>query len=224
MIRLEQVSKVYGNGAVGLNNISLTIAQGSFMLMTGRSGSGKSTLLKLLYGAEQPTIGKVWVAGQPVHALKERELAMLRRRIGIIFQDYKLIPQRTVAENVAMVLVAQGLPPSEVKRCVPPALKMVGLTHKEHCFPEQLSGGEQQRVAIARAIIHRPPLLLADEPTGNLDTENSLQVLRILQRLHSLGVTILMTSHDTLVIKDWAHLTIHLHNGQIQNEREVVPA
>ncbi|MFN3927658.1 MAG: cell division ATP-binding protein FtsE [Pseudanabaenaceae cyanobacterium] len=221
MITLTAVSKIYDNGAIALDNVSLKVEQGTFMLLTGRSGSGKSTLLKLLYGAERPSCGEVWVAGKPVHTLKSRELAMLRRKMGIVFQDYKLIPQRTVAENVAMTLIAQGADPREIRRCVPPALKMVGLWHKEDCFPDQLSGGEQQRTAIARAIIHRPPLLLADEPTGNLDTESSLQVLKILHRLHSLGVTILMTSHDTLVIKDWQYPWIHLHNGRIQTQEAV---
>lgn len=216
MITLESVTKIYDNGSIALAGVSLHIPQGVFILLTGRSGSGKSTLLKLLYGAEKPTQGQVWVGGEPVHLLKERQLAMLRRKIGIIFQDYKLIPQRTVGENVAMALIAQGAPPAEIRRCVPPALKMVGLLHKEHCFPEQLSGGEQQRVAIARAIIHRPPILLADEPTGNLDTDNSLQVLKILQRLHKLGVTIVMTSHDTLIIKDWQGQIAHLHQGKLQ--------
>jgi len=213
MVSLEQVHKVYANGAIALNGINLTISKGAFVLITGRSGSGKSTLLKLLYGAEQPTTGQVFVAGTSLQNIQGKALAMLRRKIGVIFQDYKLIPNRTVKENVAMLLMAQGLAPSEIDKRVLPALKMVHLAHKQDCFPDQLSGGEQQRTAIARAIVNRPPLLLADEPTGNLDSENSLQILRILEKLHGLGVTVIMTSHDNLLIDNFAHTKMHLNNG-----------
>jgi len=213
MVALEQVHKVYANGAIALAGINLTIAKGAFLLITGRSGSGKSTLLKLLYGAEQPTKGQVFVAGTPLHKMQGNDLALLRRKIGVIFQDYKLIPNRTVKENVAILLMAQGLAPVEIDKRVFPALKMVHLAHKQDCFPDQLSGGEQQRTAIARAIVNRPPLILADEPTGNLDHENSLQVLKILEKLHGLGVTVIMTSHDHLLLANWRHTIVHLSNG-----------
>jgi cell division transport system ATP-binding protein len=215
MIDLRNVSKTYSNGSIALKDITLHIDQGEFVLLTGRSGSGKSTLLKLLYGAEIASAGTVTVAGTDMANLTDRQLAMLRRRIGVVFQDYKLIPNRTVRENVAMVLVAQGIPRADIDRAVTPALKMVGLMHKEFCFPDQLSGGEQQRVSIARAIVNRPPLLVADEPTGNLDQENSLQVLKILEKLHSLGVTIVITSHDVLVLNNFPHRLINLHRGVV---------
>lgn len=218
MIDLEHVSKLYSNGTIALRDITLHIDQGEFVLLTGRSGSGKSTLLKLLYGAELPSAGKVTMAGENMASLTDRQLAMLRRRIGVVFQDYKLIPNRTVRENVAMVLVAQGIPRAEIDRAVTPALKMVGLIHKEFCFPAQLSGGEQQRVSIARAIVNRPPLLLADEPTGNLDRENSLQVLKILEKLHGLGVTVVITSHDILVLENFPHRVVSLNRGVLEEE------
>jgi cell division transport system ATP-binding protein len=220
IVALKQVHKIYPNGAIALAGVNLTVAKGTFLLITGRSGSGKSTLLKLLYGAEQPTAGQVWVAGVCVPQTQGRALALLRRKIGIVFQDYKLIPNRTVKENVAVLLMAQGLAPTAIDKQVLPALHMVGMAHKQDCFPHQLSGGEQQRVAIARAIVNRPPLLLADEPTGNLDSANSLQVLRILQKLHDLGVTVVMTSHDRLVIDHFGwtpnHAIVHLNNGCLQ--------
>ncbi len=220
MVALEQVHKVYANGVIALAGVNLTLAKGKFLLITGRSGSGKSTLLKLLYGAEQPTAGKVMVAGVSVPHTQGKTLALLRRKIGVIFQDYKLIPNRTVKENVAMLLMAQGFSQAEIDKRLLPALKMVQMAHKQDCFPHQLSGGEQQRVAIARAIVNRPPLLLADEPTGNLDQENSLQILRIFEKLHNLGVTIIMTSHDSLLIDNFgrtpSHAIVHLNNGCLQ--------
>lgn len=215
MITLRGVTKTYENGSKALVNVSLEIKRGDFLFVTGPSGSGKSTLLKLLYGEERASDGDVVVDGYNLPALRGDRLAQLRRRIGIVFQDYKLIPRRTVLENVAFVLWAQGLPRKEIHRRLQPALKMVGLTHKADCFPEQLSGGEQQRVSIARAIVGTPPLLLADEPTGNLDPDNSWQVIKILKKLNSVGITVVVTTHDESLIRLSNHPTVQLRNGYL---------
>ena len=217
MVRMENVQKVYTNGAAGLNGISFDLLKGDFLFITGHSGSGKSTLLKLLYGAEQATYGDVIVNGINLAGLKGDNLAMLRRRIGIVFQDYKLVSSRTVSENVAFVLRAQGFSRQEIQRRLLPALKMVGLTDKANCFPNELSGGEQQRVSIARAIVNTPPLLLADEPTGNLDPENAWQVIKILKKLNSFGVTILVTTHDEQLVRAANHSVMQLRDGYVYN-------
>jgi cell division transport system ATP-binding protein len=167
IVSMANVDKVYTNGSVALSGISLTVKRGDFLFVTGPSGSGKSTLLKLLYGYERPTSGELLVGNEPIAQLRGNRLAMMRRRIGVVFQDYKLIPKRTVSENVAFVLWAQGFTRKEIHRRLWPTLKMVGLQSKANCFPDELSGGEQQRVSIARAVVNTPPLLLADEPTGN---------------------------------------------------------
>lgn len=215
IVKLENVRKTYANGAVGLRDVNVELYQGDFKFITGHSGSGKSTLLKLLYGAEQATDGEVFVNGFNLNGLKGNNLAMLRRKIGIVFQDYKLVPKRTVSENVAFVLMAQGYTYKEIQRRVQPALKMVGLLHKANCFPEELSGGEQQRTSIARAIVNTPPLVLADEPTGNLDPDNAWQVIKILKKLNSFGVTVLLTTHDEQLVRAANHPVLHLQNGYI---------
>ena len=215
MIALRGVTKTYANGSKALVNLNLEIKRGDFLFVTGPSGSGKSTLLKLLYGEERANEGDVVVDGYSLSTVRGGRLSHLRRRIGIVFQDYKLIPRRTVLENVAFVLWAQGLSRKEIHRRLQPALKMVGLTHKADCFPEQLSGGEQQRVSIARAIVGTPPLLLADEPTGNLDPENSWQVIKILKKLNSVGITVIVTTHDESLIRLSNHPTVQLRNGYL---------
>ncbi|MEO1619818.1 MAG: cell division ATP-binding protein FtsE, partial [Cyanobacteria bacterium J06632_3] len=197
IIALNQVSKVYANGTPALTNINLALNKGDFLFITGPSGAGKSTLLKMLYGQERPTAGQVHINGQDITQLKGNRLAMLRRRIGIIFQDYKLIPRRTVAENVAFVLHAQGYSRKEIARRLPVTLKMVGLQNKADRFPSQLSGGEQQRASIARAVVGTPPILLADEPTGNLDAAVGTQIADLLFSLQSAsGAALVMVTHD----------------------------
>lgn len=215
IVSLQGVSKTYENGSNALVNVSLDIKRGDFLFVTGPSGSGKSTLLKLLYGEERASEGDVLVDGCNLSTLRGDRLSQLRRRIGIVFQDYKLIPRRTVLENVAFVLWAQGLPRKEIHRRLQPALKMVGLTHKANCFPEQLSGGEQQRVSIARAIVGTPPIVLADEPTGNLDPDNSWQVIKILKKLNSVGITVIVTTHDESLIRLSNHPAVQLRNGYL---------
>ncbi len=218
-VSLRNVSKTYDNGSRALVNVNLNIGKGDFLFVTGPSGSGKSTLLKLLYGQERPCSGEVVIGDQSLTRLRGNRLAMVRRRIGIVFQDYKLIPRRTVAENVAFVLWAQGYTRKEIHRRLWPTLKMVGLQDKAKCFPDQLSGGEQQRVSIARAVVGTPPLLLADEPTGNLDADNSLQVVKILKKLNSIGITVIVTTHDEHLVRLSNHPVVQLRNGYLRHLR-----
>lgn len=216
MVKLREVTKIYSNGSRGLLDVNLEVKRGDFLFVTGPSGSGKSTLLKLLYGEERPTDGEVMVDNCNVAQLRGHRLSLLRRRIGVVFQDYKLIPRRTVTENIAFVLWAQGFTRKEIERRLPPTLKLVGLQHKADCFPEELSGGEQQRVSLARAIVGTPPLLLADEPTGNLDADNSASVLRILQKLNAFGATVMVTTHDERLLRMANRPVVQIREGQVK--------
>ncbi|MGD1948187.1 MAG: cell division ATP-binding protein FtsE [Leptolyngbyaceae cyanobacterium] len=215
LVTLSGVNKIYDNGSKALRNINLQVKRGDFLFITGPSGAGKSTLLKLLYGQERASSGNILVDDQNLEKLRGNRLAMLRRRIGIVFQDYKLIPRRTVAENVSFVLWAQGYSRREINRRLRPTLRMVGLQHKSSCFPEQLSGGEQQRVSIARAVVSTPPLLLADEPTGNLDGDNSRQVIKILEKLNSMGITVIVTTHDEQLVRSSSHPVVQIKDGHL---------
>lgn len=219
VVRLERVTKRFPNGNCVLNQVDLQVQRGEFVFITGVSGAGKSTLLRLLYGADQATEGQVIVNDVELNRIRPRPLALLRRQLGVVFQDYRLLTNRTVNENVGFVLRAQGLSPAEIRRRLGPTLKMVGLVNKADRFPHELSGGEQQRLSLARAIVSTPVLLLADEPTGNLDRENSLLVLQILQRLNSFGVTIIMTTHDPYLWERSQHRMLQVDSGQIQELR-----
>ncbi|OUL30773.1 cell division ATP-binding protein FtsE [Nostoc sp. T09] len=215
ILQLRSVTKTYTNGCHALLDVNLEVKKKEFLFITGPSGSGKSTLLKLLYGQELATQGEVIVDECNMADMRGDRLSLLRRRIGIVFQDYKLIPQRTVAENVTFVLQAQGYTRKEIQRRLEPTLKLVGLVSKADCFPDQLSGGEQQRVSIARAIVSTPPLLLADEPTGNLDPDNSWQVMQILQKLNSFGATVIVTTHDEQLVRRCNHPVVQVRNGSL---------
>ncbi len=215
MVNLRGVTKIYPNGSQGLFGVNLEVKRGDFLFITGPSGAGKSTLLKLLYGAERPSSGEVSVDQLNVGQVRGDRLSLLRRRIGVVFQDYKLIPRRTVSENIAFVLWAQGFTRKEIHRRLPPTLKLVGLQHKANCFPEELSGGEQQRVSLARAIVGTPPVLLADEPTGNLDPDNSKQVLKILQKLNGIGATVIVTTHDEQFVQMSNQPVVQLREGRL---------
>lgn len=215
MVKLHEVTKTYPNGSRGLYGVSLEVKRGDFLFITGPSGAGKSTLLKLLYGAERASSGEVIIDRINVGELRGDRLSLLRRRIGIVFQDYKLIPSRTVSENIAFVLWAQGFTRKEIQRRLPPTLKLVGLQHKADCFPDQLSGGEQQRVSLARAIVGTPPVLLADEPTGNLDPDNSRQVLKILKKLNAIGATVIVTTHDEQLVQMSNQPVVQLREGRL---------
>jgi len=215
LIKLEEVSKVYAQGRQCLSSINLHLRQGEFLFITGASGVGKSTLLKLLYGAEKPSAGSVIFEDVAVEKLRGDRLARLRRKIGIVFQDYKLIDGRTVGENVAFVLWAQGYPPQEIRRRLIPTLHLVGLAEKVNQYPSQLSGGEQQRISLARAIISTPQLILADEPTGNLDEENSRQILSLLEKMSDLGATVMVTTHDQNLIRMSHQPVMELYDGKL---------
>lgn len=215
IIKLESISKVYPNGRRCLSNINLQLSQGEFLFITGASGAGKSTLLKLLYGAEKPSSGRVIFEDVAVEKLRGDRLARIRRKIGIVFQDYKLIENRTVGENVAFVLWSQGYTKQEIHRRLIPTLQLVGLADKVNQYPQQLSGGEQQRISLARAIISTPSLILADEPTGNLDTDNSQQILSLLEKMSDLGATVIVTTHDQNLIRMSSQPVMDLYEGQL---------
>lgn len=215
VLRLRDVTKVYSSNQGGIHEVNLALRQGDFLFVTGPSGSGKTTLMKLIYGAERADSGDVMVAGVRTNDLRGNQLSHLRRRLGVVFQDYKLIPNWTVEENVAFVLRSQGIPSAEIKKRLRPTLKLVGLEDKVKNYPTQLSGGEQQRVSIARAIVGSPKLLLADEPTGNLDHDNAMQVLGILKKLNSLGITVVVTTHDLNLIRIGNAPVARLEAGQL---------
>lgn len=218
MVKLHSVTKTYPNGVNALVDANLNIKKGEFLFITGPSGSGKSTLLKLLYGEVLATQGEVIVDECDLSTLKGDNLSLLRRRIGIVFQDYKLIPQRTVTENIAVVLQAQGYTRKEIQRRLEPTLKLVGLFSKANYFPDQLSGGEQQRVSMARAIVATPPLLLADEPTGNLDPDNSWQIIQILRKLNSFGATVIVTTHDEHLVRRCNQRVVKVRDGKVYQQ------
>lgn len=220
VVALQNVSKQYAKGNQALIDVNLQMHKGDFLFITGPSGAGKSTLLKLLYGQERPTSGEVIIEGTPIGRLRGNQLAKVRRRIGVVFQDYKLIPRRTVAENVAFVLWAQGYSRKEIHRRLWPTLKMVGLQDKSESFPHELSGGEQQRVSIARAVVGTPPLLLADEPTGNLDPENALQVIKILKKLNSIGITVVVTTHNEQLVRVSNHPVVQIKDCHLRHQRK----
>jgi cell division transport system ATP-binding protein len=215
MIRFEHVSKRYASGGDALKDISFTLEAGELAFVTGHSGAGKSTLLKLIAGIEKPSRGLAVVNGQNLTKLSRRRLPYYRRSIGMIFQDHKLLPELTVADNVALPLVVAGHRGPEVGRRVRAALDKVGLLGKERSLPQALSGGEQQRVGIARALVARPPLLLADEPTGNLDPELSREVMRLFRDFNQVGVAVLIASHDHALIEEMNARTLTLHAGSL---------
>jgi cell division ATP-binding protein FtsE len=216
MIRLESVTRQHpGGDRPALRHVDLEVAAGEFVFLVGPSGSGKSTLLRLLLGEDRPTEGRVTVLGSDLGALPEEDVPYLRRRIGTVFQDFRLLPGRTVGQNIAFALRAVGRPPGYVERAVPEALALVGLSGKQGRLPHELSGGEQQRVAIARAIANRPPLLLADEPTGNLDPAASREVFALLERINALGTTVVLTTHDADAVDRMRRRVVQLSAGEI---------
>ncbi len=218
MIRFEGVSKRYPGGEEALADVDLSVDRGEMVFVTGHSGAGKSTLLRLIALIERPTSGQVIVDGRNTRRIRRRKIPAYRRQIGMVFQDHKLLYDRPVADNVALPLVIAGLGPREAGRRVRAALDQVGLLHKEKKRPETLSAGEQQRVGIARAIVTRPKLLIADEPTGNLDPDLSLEVMRIFRRFNEVGVTLLVASHDISLIDRLGCRRIALEEGRVQQE------
>jgi cell division transport system ATP-binding protein len=217
-VEFNDVTVIYPNGARGLSGVTLTLEEGEFAFLVGPTGHGKSTFLKLLYAEEVPTRGQVLVSGWDVGRLSPGRVAQLRRRVGVIFQDFRLLPHRTVWENVAFALHATGMSYRAVLRSVPNALAEVGLLDKADEFPSRLSAGEQQRVAIARALARRPPLILADEPTGNLDPRSSRQILKLLLQANERGATVIFASHDPSIVNAARRRVIALQSGQVHSD------
>jgi cell division transport system ATP-binding protein len=219
MIKLENVSKFYDGDVVAVREASFDVPKGEFVFLVGPSGSGKSTLLRLMNKQDKPEQGSIWVAGKLINDLPNYKVPYLRRNIGSVYQDYKLLPTKTVFENVAFALEVIGRPKHVVKQQVPAILDLVGLSGKEDRFPHQLSGGEQQRVSIARAFVNRPLILLADEPTGNLDPTTSEGIMRLLDRINKTGTTVVMATHDQKIVNMMRRRVIELDRGTIVRDQ-----
>ena len=219
MIKLENVSKVYKGDVVALREASADIAKGEFVFLVGPSGSGKSTFLRLLNREETPDAGRIWVAGKDIGELSKWKIPYLRRNIGFIFQDFMLLPNKTVYENVAFALEVIGRPKHVITSQVPAILELVGLAKKMENLPHELSGGEQQRVSIARAFVNRPLILLADEPTGNLDPTTSVGIMRLLDRINRTGTTVVMATHDHTIVDTMRRRVIELDRGAIVRDQ-----
>ena len=216
LIRIKNVEKKYKNGVTAIYDLNIAIEKGSFVFVIGGSGSGKSTLIKMLYREEKPTKGQIIVGGLDVAKLKDKKVYKLRRKLGIVFQDYRLLPKLTVYENVAFALEVIGAKKDEIREKVLKALEEVGLKNKVHNYPDQLSGGEQQRVAIARAIVNNPKLLLCDEPTGNLDPEKSMEIMKVLDNINTTrGTTIIMATHDKDIVNTMKKQVLILKEGRL---------
>lgn len=219
IIRAMNVEKQYKNGVTALYNINLSIQKGEFVFVIGASGSGKSTLIKMMYREEKPTRGQIIVGGINVGKLRNGKVYKLRRKIGVVFQDYKLLPKLNVYENVAFALEVIGMQKSEIRKRVIKVLRLVGLKEKVKSYPDQLSGGEQQRVVIARAIVNDPKILICDEPTGNLDPVTSLEIMKVLNNVNrKLGTTIVMATHDRDIVEKMQKRVILIDKGQIVND------
>ena len=219
-IRVTDVEKTYPNGVTALYGLNLQIKKGDFVFIIGASGSGKSTLMKLLYREEKPTHGEIVIGGVKVNKLRNRKVYKLRRKIGIVFQDFKLLPKMTVYENVAFVLEMFGYSKDEVRAKTLKALDLVGLKEKVKNYPDELSGGEQQRVAIARAIVNAPKLLICDEPTGNLDPKTSLEIMKVLEVINNLGTTVIVVTHDSNIVNEMKKRVILIDKGKLKKDFE----
>ena len=215
MIRLENVTKIYNNEVTALRDATFDIAKGEFVFLVGPSGSGKSTLLRMMNRQERPEKGSVWVAGRNINEMPDGKVPYLRRNIGNIFQDYKLLLNKTVFENVAFALEVIGKPKHVIDKRVPEILDYVGLGDKLNNYPDELSGGEQQRVSIARACVNRPLVLLADEPTGNLDPNTSVDIMRLLDKVNRIGTTVVMATHDQAIVDAMRKRVIELDKGHV---------
>lgn len=218
MIRLTNVQKEYDNGTLALRGISFTVQDGEFVFLVGPSGSGKSTIIKLLTGEVVPTEGRVMINGFSMTNIAEHQIPLLRRSIGVIFQDFRLIEKKTVYENLSFAMRAVGATAREIKKRIPYVLELVGLDGKMDCHPAELSGGEQQRVAIARALINNPSTIIADEPTGNLDPARSLEIMTLLERINRLGTTLVVVTHEKDLVNHFQKRVISLEQGRITGD------
>jgi cell division transport system ATP-binding protein len=215
MVTFENVTKIYEPDVAALRDVSFGIEKGEFVFIVGASGSGKSTVIRLVLKELEPTQGKIIVGGRDLGRLKRSKVPLLRRNVGCVFQDFKLLPNRTAAENVAYALKVQGESSPAIRRKVPEVLNLVGLAHKMSSLPDELSGGEQQRVSIARAFVNHPPLLLADEPTGNLDPETSIGIMQLIYRINRTGTTVVVATHDKEMVDKMRRRVIELREGRI---------
>ncbi len=220
MIRLKNVTKIYPPGVTAVQSISLHVQPGEFVSIVGMSGSGKTTLVKLLIAEERPNKGQIAIGGWEISRIRGGEVPFLRRQIGVVFQDFKLLPQKTVFENVAFALEVCGESHRRVHEVVPQVLRIVGLDEKLHRYPRQLSGGEQQRVVIARALVHRPKLLVADEPTGNLDAINTHEIVELLKKINEFGTTVLLVTHNREVVNGLRKRVVTLEGGAVTSDKE----
>ena len=220
MVELKNVVKKYSNGTVALNTVNLKIEKGEFIFLVGPSGSGKSTLVKLLLKEEDATEGEVYVNGYDVSAMPRYEVPYLRRSLGVVFQDFRLLPNKTVYENVAFTMLITEALPKEIRRQVPMALALVGLSRKANVYPSQLSGGEQQRVALARALVNNPALLIADEPTGNLDPETSWEIMKLLSEVNHRGTTVIVATHEKSIVDEMKKRVVSINKGLIVRDQE----
>lgn len=215
MIKFDHVTKVYGGDIVALHDIDFEVKQGEFISVVGRSGAGKSTLLRLITREDKATYGTITIEDMDIASIRHKDLPYLRRKIGVVYQDIKLLASRTASENVAFALEVAGLPKVEIETAIPEVLELVGLKDKAQAFPHELSGGEKQRVAIARALAHQPILLLADEPTGNLDSINAMEILNLLKKINELGTTVLLATHAKELVDKMKKRVVVLEKGEI---------
>jgi cell division transport system ATP-binding protein len=219
VIRTERVTKVYKQSLTALDDVNIEVHKGEFVFVVGPSGSGKSTFIRLLLKEEEPTRGHIWVAGKDIASLSSWKVPFLRRNIGTVFQDFKLLPDKTVFENVAFALEVIGKPRHVIERRVPEILNLVGLGDKLANYPDELSGGEQQRVRIARAFVNRPLILLADEPTGNLDPGTSVEIMKLLDRINRTGTTVVMATHDNAIVDAMRRRVVELDQGRVVRDQ-----
>ena len=218
MIRLKDVEMEYENGTRAVKGISLTIEDGEFVFLVGPSGSGKSSIIKLLTGEIEPTAGRIMINGFSVSNISERQVPLMRRTLGIIFQDFRLIEKKTVYENLEFVMRAVGTNPKEIRKRIPYVLELVGLENKADSYPTELSGGEQQRVAIARALVNNPSTIIADEPTGNLDPERSLELMSLLVKINQLGTTVVVVTHEKDLVNHFCKRVVTIESGVVVND------
>jgi cell division transport system ATP-binding protein len=220
MIRLKNVNKMYGPDIVGVKDLNVHIRPGEFVSIVGQSGTGKTTLIKMLIAEESPSSGSIQIGGWEISRIRSADIPGLRRQIGVVFQDFKLLPKKTVWENVSFALEVAAVPSRRIREVVPHVLRIVNLSGKEHRYPQQLSGGEQQRVVIARSLVHRPKIIVADEPTGNLDSINTREIIDIFRKINEFGTTIVLVTHNREVVNALRKRVLTIHGGEIVADHE----